>query len=266
MSGPWSKYGMQDNAARAIEEAIRLSTVGVVHGSGNLKWKRLGTGTLIRWRGRFFVLTAEHVGVGQTDLADLRFFLPEEAPARMVDRAGILGLDGAPAGALHPFSELNIHRIAFDRTLDLAAIEVDEVLDGNHRAARFLDVAPGSTTPPVGHTVACTGFPADITRFTEANHGVVFNYVQWTEIAASPTGVDEVDPALHVLTAYADDEPAHPAGLSGGGMWFHRKAEGIWHPNIDLAAVTISYLPPTRQLKGVRREVVERFMGQYFGA
>jgi hypothetical protein len=256
---------MQDNAARAIEEAIRLSTVGVVHGSGDVKWKRLGTGTLVHWRGRFFVLTAEHVGVGKTDAADLRFFLPEEAPARLVDRAGILGLDGAPAAELHPFSELKICRIAFDRRLDLAAIEIDETLDGKHPAARFLDLAPGGTTPAVGHTVACTGFPADITRFTEANHGVVFNYVQWTEVVDTPTGVDEVDPALHALTAYADEEPAHPAGMSGGGMWLHRKAEGIWHPNIDLAAVTISYFPPTRQLKGVRREAIEGFLTTYFG-
>ena len=48
-------------AADAMEEAVRKCTVGIVSGSGAGKWTGIGTGTLIRWSGKPFILTAEHV-------------------------------------------------------------------------------------------------------------------------------------------------------------------------------------------------------------
>src|SRR5712692_3317206 len=60
-------------AADAIEEAVRRKTLGIVYGSGQDKWRGIGSGTLVIWKGRRFVLTADHV-ISGTNPADLRFF------------------------------------------------------------------------------------------------------------------------------------------------------------------------------------------------
>src|SRR5262245_25214942 len=62
-----------DAASDAMEAAIRQMTVGIVHGSGEKKWQYIAAGTLVRWRGRHFILTAEHV-VRDTEPEDFRFF------------------------------------------------------------------------------------------------------------------------------------------------------------------------------------------------
>jgi hypothetical protein len=121
---------MRESAAEAMEEALRYCTVGIVGGSGKEKWLGIGAGTLIRWRGRELILTAQHVTEG-TRPEDLRFFLPLKAVPGNADRATLLGLNGVPTSELHPFSELHIHSIVTDNHLDLPAIDVTSSLVGD---------------------------------------------------------------------------------------------------------------------------------------
>jgi hypothetical protein len=59
---------------------------------------------------------------------------------------------------------------------------------------------------------------------------------------------------------------AEPIGLSGSAIWFRKgNTPLVWHPNLDIAGVTISWYPAHRLLKAVRRESVEGFLTANFG-
>jgi hypothetical protein len=48
-------------------------------------------------------------------------------------------------------------------------------------------------------------------------------------------------------------------------MWFRKGlTPGVWHPNIDVAGVTIGYYRDSRLLKVVRREIVETFLSSHW--
>lgn len=259
-------YKMRELAADAMDEAARLSTVGIVSGSGKNKWKGLGTGTLIRWKGQPAILTANHVIRG-TSAEDLRFFLPLENPPKTVERDVLLSMRGAATTNLLPFSPLHVGGVIADADLDVAVILVDEKLDGRHPAARFFEMAPGGHTPTEGALVS-RGFPHDLSRWTEANEGVVFMYGHWTTVVAIPDGHSNVDPEIHFVAPFDDpDKKAHPAGLSGSAQWFRRSTPppSLWTPNLDIGGITISYLTPERLLKMVRREAVEYFLSSRIG-
>jgi len=73
----------------SVVAAIRLSTVGVVFGSGDNKGQGIGTGTLICWNDRHLILTAEHVIAG-TLSKDLRFILPPDSPPNEIEREKLI--------------------------------------------------------------------------------------------------------------------------------------------------------------------------------
>jgi hypothetical protein len=254
---------MVDAATAAIQEAVRQSTVGIVYGSGSLKWKGIGTFTLITWKTRSLVLTADHVIRG-TLPEDLRFFLPLQEQPGTVSRETLRALTGAPSSALHAFKELQLGRIVGDKAIDLAAIEVDADLDKSY-PVRFFELSPGGGTPSQGTDILATGFPLDIARQTFGGEVTVFYHTEWTEVGPARDGLENFDPAVHVLADYhtAKDYPeAAPSGLSGSGVWFHAPtpAPSLWHPNIDFVGVTSSWYKKQQFIKIIRREIVEAFL------
>jgi hypothetical protein len=59
---------------------------------------------------------------------------------------------------------------------------------------------------------------------------------------------------------------ALPHGLSGSAAWFRRgPTPELWHANIDIGGVTVSWFTKENILKVVRREVVERFLSDKTG-
>src|SRR5262245_61299484 len=135
---------LKEQAARAVEEALRHRTVGLFRRVGPL-----GAGTLVEWNGRQLVLTAEHVISGIAS-DELRFFLPtRDVPASVDDRETLLRLRGALPTQLSDVSELAIARVEVDARVDLAAIDITGSLTG-HEVAKFFTIAPGGSTPPAG--------------------------------------------------------------------------------------------------------------------
>jgi hypothetical protein len=253
--------GQERIAGDGIDDAIRQMTVGIVSGSGPNFLKGLGTGSLVRWAGRHLILTAQHV-IENTKPEDLRFFLPANSPPGMADRKTILGITGAPTQSLLGFSELTAHEIYADLDLDLAALVVEEQLDGKHPAAHFHELVAGGVTPAPVHTVMSFGFPHDLTRTTHEDHTVAFSYSEWSEIVSSDQNpFYNFDAATHFLVRFEDNPDAHPRGMSGSARWFRRgKTPEVWHPNVDIAGIVITFDPKTRLTKNVKRESVEAFL------
>jgi hypothetical protein len=157
--------------------------------------------------------------------------------------------------------------VCIDDTLDLTALEVDPNLDATHQV-RFFALAQGSETPPEGTDVLATGFPRDIARETKPGAVVVFYHTEWTEVARNREGLKGFDPKMHFLAPYHTAQGfagANPTGLSGSGVWFHKPTPEVWHPNIDLAGVMLSWYAGSRFLKVIRRETIETFLFAHFG-
>jgi len=208
-------------ASDAIEAAIRQSTVGIVSGSGNEKWQGIGTGTIVCWRGRHLILTAEHVIAG-TPPEDIRFFFRHDAPPIKVERETILNLPDVPTAALKWSSEIELGRLVTNPEMDLAAIEVDSSLDKKY-PSRFFDLAEGGRTPAEGQQTIVMGFPYDISRLTHKNERVVFSQLEWTDVAPNREHLKDFDPAKHFLAPYklSDIYPdANPKGFSGSACGF----------------------------------------------
>lgn len=258
----------QSNAAAdGIEEAIAWSTVGIVSGSGDEKWRGIGTGTLVRWKDRHIILTAAHLIAG-TLPEDLRFFFREDAPIIRLERKALLELHGVPTSVLRPFKEIQMDRPVIDIDLDLAALPVDGRIEKQY-PVRFFCVEEGGVTPAVDHTTILMGFPHDISRVTQKNERVVFTHVEWTQVAPAREGLEGFEPREHFLAAYCLTEKypdADPHGLSGSAMWFRRSnTPGVWHPNVDIAGVQTAWYRGPCLLRMVRREAVESFLGGQLG-
>jgi hypothetical protein len=257
------EHYMRDQAASAVEEALRHSTVGVVGGSGENKWKGLGTGTFVEWNGCQLILTAEHVIRG-TAAADLRFFLPVQDVPGSADRTTLLDLKGAPTSQLFPFSELPIHGVAVDTNLDLAAIDVTNSVAGN-RIVRFIPIEPGGTTPDEGTSIVSRGYPHDLLRQTLDSAQVAFMFVHWASALAPRGGLRDFDSTVHLLTGFEGEEDAHPRGMSGSAGCIQRKrGDRVWVADLSVAGVTIGYYENSRLLKLVRREKIEEFLAAHF--
>ena len=254
-------------ATTGLQEAVRWSTVGIVGGSDEHKWTGIGAGSLIRLQGHYLILTAEHV-IASTRHEDLRFFFPFRTPPGTAERETIRGLVGAPESALQTFEQIELGRIARDTDIDLAAIAVDPKLEESY-PARFFDIKSGGQTPAEGTDILATGYPRDLARQTIPGEVVVFSHTELTEVLLTRDGLMNFDPSVHFLAAYhsaTEYAGANPTGLSGSGAWFHRPspAPGLWHPNIDLAGLTVSWYPPQRLLKLLRRETIESFLGAHW--
>jgi hypothetical protein len=178
-------------------------------------------------------------------------------------------LRGVSASLLQGFSELQIQGTVSNNSddVDLAAIVVDEDLDGRHPSARFFELVPGGQAPTVGESVFAWGFPRDLLRTTSQQGTVAFIYGHWSEVSANGKEISTFNPDLHFAAPFVEESPqAHPMGLSGSVQWFRRPTPppALWTTNLDVGGVTITYDNPSRLLKMVRREVVERFLSAHF--
>jgi len=250
-------------AADAIEEVARRSTFAIVTGSGEHKWAGLGTGTLVRWDRGLFILTADHV-IGDTRVEDLRFFFPNETTPMPVSRESLFALKGVRASGLRPFTNLNVGRVCRDATLDLAAIPVEQRAIERSSATAF-ELSDEAVEATPGTSSLVVGFPHDIARVLKKDDSrVVFTQFDWAPVAEPGERPPSFDESQHLLAGYT---PAHsapgadPSGLSGAARWARRgSTPRIWHPNIDIIGVTVTYYRGSQLLKMVRRSVVNEFL------
>ena len=257
------EHYMREQAANAVEETLRHSTVGVVGGSGENKWRGLGTGTLVEWKGSQLVLTAEHVIRG-TAAADLRFFLPLQDVPGNADRKTLLNLTGVPTSRLFPISELPIRGLVVDTNLDLAAIDITDSVAGNG-IVRFIPIDAGGTTPDEGTSIVSRGYPHDLLRQTLDGAQVAFMFVHWASVLTPRNGLQDFDPTFHLLTGFEGEGDAHPKGMSGSAGCIQRKrGDRVWVADLDIGGVTVGYYENSRLLKLVRREQIEEFLASQF--
>lgn len=175
---------------------------------------------------------------------------------------------GLKNSKMHPFTKVEVVCVHNDSDLDLAAIEVieDSIPKGT---PLFFELTSGGTTPPIETPIVAQGFPVDLRRVTHANAGVVFPRIEWTNVVETTRSLGKFDPAVHLVAVYPTPEadPAtRPRGLSGATFWYRKaKTPLVWHPNLDVAGVILSWYENAKLMKAARRETIEAFLSSKLG-
>jgi hypothetical protein len=233
-------------AADALEEAVAWHTLGIVASSEQY----IGTGAALSWKNHSLIVTAGHV-IDDTRIQDLWFFLRPEGTLRRVDNAPAIKVENL---SFEIRKRIPIQHVRFSRYDDLAIMEVHHRFVESERV-KFHLLKEDSVTPKVGQTVLVMGYPFDLTKVVRKGELAAFTSVEWTSIQET-IALHNHDPGSHFLMPYdSAEEGRNPKGFSGGGVWYRRAhTPAIWHPNLALAGICVSYFPRSHFLEAVRIE------------
>jgi hypothetical protein len=109
-----------------------------------------------------------------------------------------------------------------------------------------------------------TGFPVDLKRTHDTGVQVLFTLADWNDVAAPPETLDGFNSEIHFVVPFGSREQypnADPHGFSGAGVWYRKgSTPGIWHANLELGGVIVTWFKKSNLLKVVKREAVEAFL------
>lgn len=148
----------QTQAFMSIEERIYCHTCAVSAISTKTGFPETGTATAIRWKGRTFLITADHVIRDYAD-TQLRFAFRPPGTLRRADwwQSSKPGTDTL----IRAVPVQIIARFRSRKKDDLAALEVPSTLEAEGRIM-FFDLDEGSKVlRPIGSSVGAIGFPFD---------------------------------------------------------------------------------------------------------
>jgi len=223
----------------ACNEAILRSTVGIATNQN----RGIGTGSLVSYLGKRFILTAEHVMAG-VDPLQCRFFIPPPAPLRehsMLD--GIPGEFGPPT----PGDVLQVGSPLLDHINDVAAFPLASTfLIPSYM--NFFRIEQGVEAINDGASIIVLGFPVDNSAtFGAVVPGHLFKALGLTSSQATYSDSDQdryvlhssFDRDQHFIVEYSGlDERIGPHGFSGAGAWCVRVSESpVWRTEPLLAGV-----------------------------
>jgi hypothetical protein len=275
----------RDQAKRAIISHLIRRTVGVINqvriagthavtgqpGDSEVS----GKGCLVRWRGKFLVLTAKHVLDTTTGPNDIRIVSFGASPIAFKSAARITLADADAGVVLN--SESKIFLCEWE---DLAAVTLPDDSFGE-----YADVRDEWEDPSAGAMVGSIGFPFDnnvtverrmIGNKEEVGIGIMPVLLD-TDVLAPPSDDDlkfntpAHDETRHYMVSYTSALSQQPHGMSGAAMWVPDMRGMIWSPKFLFAGTCISvymkgyscHRGPVLQV--VRASVVRKFLEETFG-
>ncbi len=239
-------------AGEAMALAITKYTFGIVTDHNGVEGRGIGTGTGVLWRGRRFILTANHV-LADTPRERLYFFPPVHDPELAEASADWSGLPLQQRVRFEEGPEILVS--ALD---DLAAIELPH-LAGEVAAAGFYRLDERAVTPAIGTPVAYVGYPSDQARILRGSLSAAPFY-NCSEILESKATFRNYDPERSFLAGFPSGEEIHARGFSGAGVWYAEPAG-----ELVLAGIVTDYVERLRILIARRAERVVGFFGLTVG-
>jgi hypothetical protein len=251
-----------NKAADAIEETVLWHAVGLSLGPN----QGIGTGSLVKWNSRKFVVTARHnfrkPGLADVDPKELGFLLRSAPNVERVSVAEAMARRPLPIEERSMFRFKAIH---LSNKEDLAAIEIDES-DPRWNQARFFSPAPEMHCPKKG-TVCIAGFPAGTAVHLGKGIMAVFPRVEWTSIDPQPRDYKFIrgyDTKKNFLVEWVSAiEKLDPHGMSGGIFWrkLPTDPKRIWtSTDIEPVGICLEYVRDRKSLKGIKIERVLEFL------
>jgi hypothetical protein len=251
-------FDIQKHAAEAVVESVYSHTLGLA----GYPPVFLGSAVAIRWKGRAFVVTADHVIKGVDD-SQLLFAPRPPVPLNLND-----GPRDEQRGRMHRLEKLPvIHRYS-QREKDVAALEVPLGLEVENPLLRFYDLSESLKFPrPIPKHVTIIGFPGDALEQPEPGVWTFSGHL----LIAQPeryTGQSLKDfmPRSNFLLSFPPaTDGRNPQGFSGSGVWYRRKTPKtkLWVPKLVLRGICTSYYDRSQLLCALRIERILTFLEQF---
>jgi len=258
----------EENKRTAIMEAIDSYTVAIAGVGEKTVW---GTGTPIKFREKFYILTCLHVLEDEPINENLRFIPRTDAPLEMGSKNNIFKYPVSSISKSYRISLPIIYRIVSDEIDHLAILNLDSSVS-NVKNINFYELKENSKTPPVESHVGLLGFSIEIARKLgklEPNViGIgVAPYFDWSKIVGSnDDDLEKFDKEKHFLIEFTKSETScDPRGLSGCGIWASYVNPGkIWNPNLRLVGVETHSYPKPQILRATKVERVLELLGNNY--
>jgi hypothetical protein len=244
-----SEHVLNEHLRKATVEAVATYTVGIAVENNT----GIGTGTLITYRDKHYVLTAAHV-IGAAKAETIRFW--PRPPKAIIEKAAKDTTD-EEVGAKTLGQPFPIVAISTTAVVDVAVLEIDPTFELPPGAEfydlrRSVEFAEWNPERIDGLSLFIFGFPADNSREVENTMqrylGCATFVSPFSKDENAPErwkGLDNVDSASDFLFTYpiSDDWPILPHGFSGSGVWVASDILGraVWSSEPVLIGVTHSY-------------------------
>lgn len=251
----------------AFNEAILRSTVGIATNNNT----GVGTGTLVSFRERNFVLTAAHVIEG-TDLSEIRYYVPPSTPLKEHSmRKGLPPVEMAYAGDCFKTHGQPI----VDDANDLAAIPL-AISPLMPRYMQFIPIEGCLKTMRDGASVLIVGFPvANSALLASASEGskwiralgLTSEHAQFSEALQTEFVLPSTyDPDIHYLIEYSRmDDGILPFGFSGAAAWCSLTPQGsVWAAVPAFAGVVTRWVQETNQSPHLLQITRGAFVKEWF--
>jgi hypothetical protein len=247
----FSEYDVDRAEYMAFVHAIAQHTVGLSILNGH----NIGTGTLLEWDGKHYILTALHNLEG-TKPTDLRFFLTPTGNAEEGSMASHASrLTALSSGKQLPVDDAYLS----DAANDLAAIPLAQGYELPAGASFYVPtLEPMQITP--GASLALVGYAASNSVAISGNRraiGMITEHVRFDpEMQHQADLPSSYDPERHLLTQYTRAaDGIEPYGISGTGLWCNRTVQQVWSPRPGLVAVQVGWFEKKQLLKSVKIQV-----------
>ena len=241
----------------AMEEAVASYSVGVAEST-----TVIGTGVAVKWKESWLVLTAEHVW-NVTTSENLNFG-PKAAAGLVRNKPG----EQKRHTRLSVGKKFDIREVHFQKHLDLTVIELSE-RPADTPTLEFFELSGNSAASPAIEVEVCLfGYPTAVAEIVNEAVTVFSTASDWSRIEEPPDNLTGFDEELHLALEYSLDREYKlgPHGFSGSGIWSSRAANAeLWHSNLQLGGIALSYYPDRQIIKVLRSEKVVDFLVDRLG-
>ena len=248
-------WQLEQQALHAVHEEISKYTVVIdVSDHKSPSW---GTGTLVRFQDRHFILTCCHVvpkNYPDEDIGVL-FHPPGTLKVSSKEKIKASSVIELKAQGLAQSFRKNVkivNRIyPSSPELDLMLLELNNCSD-EVRNNHFYDlVRDGIKSPQLDQQIFLSGFSEELVKTLPKRKFGVLPYFLDTVLSEKLVDGSDYDSETQFLIQFTiDKESVEPRGLSGCGVWVRLPSgkDNIWTPNIYLVGVQRSVYRKTQVL------------------
>lgn len=255
---------IEEQTKKAIEETTSWYTVAIDVSLASSVCPDWGTGSILKFQERLFVLTCKHVVKEEYKSEQIKFLFRDESEQKGtyfkedIKNASLMELTNIPKTSAVTLPIVN--RFYSDDTDDLVLMEIDPAFELFREYNLYHMQLDTENLPEVDTVVCLMGFPRELIRKTSTDgRGGAFPYFLASRVVEKNVTDDKYDKDRHFLIEYEHNEKSVVInGLSGCGIWTHifPEQQEIWTTNLRLVGVQTGIYQGSEVLKATRIERV----------
>ncbi len=259
---------LEKQATHAIRE--RLSHFTVVVDVSTKDVPDWGTGSLIKFHNRYFILTCAHVVTPDYPDSELGVLFYPGGTSKYSSKEKIKAmslpelLQAIPNRSYRQRLDV-VKRIYSEPKDDLVFLELNpesEQVSKNE----FYDISErGIKVPDPGQGIYLTGFSQELARDLGKKRMGALPYFELTVLTSRDIELADFDAQREFLVDYPKDESSvEPKGLSGCGVWVRLPSgkDNVWTPNLYLVGVQKAVYRTNQVLSVTKAEQILKLLGE----